>query len=562
MNNPHKGEHVMKYSGLKSGEDTNEKKIRFFPVSPYKFTLFVLDLFISFVAFLLGVGITIGSDALSGASGRHFMALFVFSSICMCFFSTYNLYSYHLIFSKRNHFINLFKSFFWSLLTFCMIAFLYVWPYLFGNNALIIGIFLFASSVGLMLLARFFWDQILNILKAMGVSCLVIGIIGLVTGNEESLIWLNWITIALSFLITMGMILTCRFFGVHLVFNKWLRRHFRRQIVIVGSDQEAQNIANHIIARNAPFWVSGSVGIGEDAGLNVAVPKDCLGTIKELPEIVAENSINEIIVTDENIGKRTLIYLLDYCTSEGITVWFPPKLLKIIDKKFYIDNFCGISMIRLCSQRNSWIFNKLKYGIDALVTLPVLFLMTPVFLVIAIAIKFDSKGPVFYRAEAIGKNGRPFKMFKFRSMRTDGNSDIHKKYVTQLIKGEIGEPGKDDQVLKIMDDPRITAVGRILRKLSLDELPQLINVVKGDMSLVGPRPCLPYEYEIYKDWHKKRTCIRPGISGLWQVAGRSSVAFEDMILLDLYYIYNRSFLMDMNVLYETIFVVLKKQGAH
>ena len=105
-------------------------------------------------------------------------------------------------------------------------------------------------------------------------------------------------------------------------------------------------------------------------------------------------------------------------------------------------------------------------------------------------------------------------------------------------------------------------VGKFIRKFSLDELPQLINVLKGDMSLVGPRPCLPYEYEIYKDWYKKRTSVRPGITGLWQVTGRSEVSFEDMILLDLYYIYNRSFVMDLSIMYETIFVVFGKRGAY
>ena len=105
-------------------------------------------------------------------------------------------------------------------------------------------------------------------------------------------------------------------------------------------------------------------------------------------------------------------------------------------------------------------------------------------------------------------------------------------------------------------------MGKLLRKLSFDELPQLINVLKGEMSLVGPRPCLPYEYEIYKNWHKKRSSVRPGITGLWQVAGRSSVVFEDMILLDLYYIYNRGFSLDFSIFYETIFAVLGKRGAH
>ena len=230
--------------------------------------------------------------------------------------------------------------------------------------------------------------------------------------------------------------------------------------------------------------------------------------------------------------------------------------------KLYIDSFCDLKMVRLCSQKHTWIFNKIKHTLDALITLPLFIVLLPVFVLIAVAIKLNSKGPVFYLAEAIGKNGKIFSMYKFRTMRTDMNSDIHKNYVTKLIKGEISNGGNKDQPLKITDDPRITSVGKFLRKFSLDELPKVINVLKADMSLVGPRPCLPYEYEIYQDWHKKRTSVRPGITGLWQVTGRSEVLFEEMILLDLYYLYNRSLLMDFNILYETLFVVLEKKGAN
>jgi lipopolysaccharide/colanic/teichoic acid biosynthesis glycosyltransferase len=230
--------------------------------------------------------------------------------------------------------------------------------------------------------------------------------------------------------------------------------------------------------------------------------------------------------------------------------------------KLIPDNFCGLPMIRLCSQKNSWLFGKMKYAVDALITLPATLLLLPFFALTALAIKANSKGPVFYRANAIGKNGNPFTMYKFRSMRVNGGSDIHKNYVTRLIKGEIRPETENGRPLKVTEDPRITKVGHVLRKTSMDELPQILNVLRGEMSLVGPRPCLPYEFEIYKDWHKKRLSVRPGITGLWQVAGRSAVAFEDMVLLDLYYVYNRNFSLDMNVIYETIFAVLAKKGAH
>jgi len=323
--------------------------------------------------------------------------------------------------------------------------------------------------------------------------------------------------------------------------------------------QRAKNIINHIVTHNAPYWVAGIVG---ESVPDISLPKHRLGAINRLPDIVEQNKIEEIIVTDENIDKVTLISLLDYCTNKGLTVWFPQKLMPIIGVKLNIDNFCNLQMIRLCSQKNTWLFNKIKHGLDALMALLIFVLLSPLFLLISVAIKLNSKGSVFYRDQAVGKNGRIFTMYKFRSMRENNGSDIHKKYVTKLIKGEISNENSKDQPLKITNDPRVTTVGKLLRKLSLDELPQLINVLKGEMSLVGPRPCLPYEYEIYQNWHKKRSSVRPGITGLWQVAGRSAVTFEDMILLDLYYIYNRGLSLDFSILYETIFAVLGKRGAH
>jgi undecaprenyl-phosphate galactose phosphotransferase len=421
---------------------------------------------------------------------------------------------------------------------------------------------LLLGAVALLFLSRYLWNHLLDFLMALGMAFLIVGLTGLVCKEGIPAYMANGLVIAVCFLLAMLLLTLTRIALVHVVFNKWLRRHFRRQVVIAGSDSEADRIARYIVDHNAPFWVVGTVGPGSSCGLDNNLGKRCLGDINKIPAIASQFKIDDIIITDEDIDKPTLVSLLDFCTSAGINAWFPPKLLSIINIKLNIDNFCGLPMIRLCSQKNTWLFSKIKHSVDALITLPMFILQLPLFLLIALAVKLESPGPVFYRAQAVGKNGRVFTMYKFRSMRVDSGNEIHKDYVTKLIKGEI-ENGKDeDKPLKITDDPRVTRVGNILRKLSLDELPQLINVIKGDMSLVGPRPCLPYEFEVYQDWYKRRVSVRAGISGLWQVTGRSEVSFEDMILLDLYYIYNRSLVMDFNILFETIFVVLGKKGAY
>lgn len=553
------GEEILDYSLVSPEKYKSVGELKQKLYAPYRLFLFLTDVFLICSAFYLASWMN--GYRLDFHSGLHQTAIvLVFSMITWSFFLTCNIYSYHLIFSPRFHVKRLCIALSWSLLTVLFIFTLYALPQVFQNRYFIP--LLIVLAIILLLLSRFFYDQLLNILKVMGVSFLAIGFISLMNPDSVPEIIANPLVILTGFLLSVLFLNIGRMFIVHVVFNVWMRRQFRRQVIIIGSNSKAEDISNHIINYNAPFWIEGIVSPIPEQSLNSRIEKFCLGGLKDLPDIIARNKTDEIIVTDEQMSKSTLISIIDFCTSAGINVWFPPKLMPIIDVKLLIDNFCGIPMIRLNAQKNKWVLNKIKHGVDALIALPLLILLSPFFVFMGIAVKINSKGPVFYKARAIGKNGIIFSMYKFRTMGVESSSDAHKDYVTKLIKGEITNGGSIKQPLKIMNDPRVTRVGKILRKLSLDELPQLINVIKGDMSLVGPRPCLPYEYEIYKDWHKKRTLVRSGITGLWQVAGRSEVDFEDMILLDLYYIYNHNLAMDLSTLYETIFVVLGQKGAY
>lgn len=527
--------------------------------SPFRFLLFVLDLIAVIAGFSLaswmnGLGFFLNGDV------NQYLVLVVLSLIPLSFYPTFQLFSHHRIFSKNTHIKNLGKAFGLSLLSYSIVLIVYHNPFILEGKAAFIGIL--SASVLFLILSRFLWNYTLNIVRSVGVSFIAIGLISSLIPEGQPVLIDNWAAILSGIFLIAVIIFVKRIFLVQVVFNNWMRRYFREQIVIIGSDEEAREITSHIIKENAPFYVNGIICGQETECLDSIVSKERLGALEDLPRVIEENNIIEIIVTDENIDRRMLISLLDYCTSKGVTVWFPPKLLPIIEVKLYIDNFCGIPMIRLCSQKNIWLFNKIKHFSDALISLPIFLFFIPFLLVMGTIIKWNSKGPVFYKARAIGRDGKEFKMFKFRSMRVEDGNSVHKEFVTKLIKGEIDYEGKKDQVFKITEDPRITSVGKFIRKYSIDELPQIMNVLKGDMSLVGPRPCLPYEYEVYKDWHKKRLSVRPGVTGLWQVAGRSAVTFEDMVLLDLYYIYNRSIMMDMAIIYETIFVVLGKRGAH
>jgi undecaprenyl-phosphate galactose phosphotransferase len=525
----------------------------------YKFALFFHDILVMTVVALLCCHY--GPGEFKGTTGL-LTAVILFSLLAstLFFFSTYRMYSHHLIYSLRFHLLALAQAISYTGLAALVAFFLTHMPVLLADTFLIPVVFVL--TIGIVALHRYKWEQIITLLYPIGFALLMLGLMGIVGKMIESPIGVNWILVAMVVVLCFFAMVVSRLVLVHFVFNYLMRKKFRRQVAIVGTDDSAGQFTRHVITLNAPFWIVGAVSIDDKftCANSRFSGKDCLGGVDDLPRLVDEHNISEIVVTAEDISKRMLIDLLDYCTSRGINAWFSPNLLPIIDVKLYIDRFCGKPMIRLCSQKNNWLFNKMKHGFDALVTIPAFVVQMPLFAFIAAAVKIDSRGPVFYKAQAVGRDGRPFAMYKFRSMRTDADSVIHKDYVTRLIEGKM-DNDRSDRPLKITNDPRVTAVGRIIRKLSLDELPQLINVIKGEMSLVGPRPCLPYEFELYQDWHKKRTVVRPGITGLWQVTGRSEVAFEDMILLDLYYIYNRNLLMDLQIMFETIFVVLGKKGA-
>ncbi|MGA9529593.1 MAG: sugar transferase [Terriglobales bacterium] len=207
----------------------------------------------------------------------------------------------------------------------------------------------------------------------------------------------------------------------------------------------------------------------------------------------------------------------------------------------------------------------MKRATDILGSLSLLAILSPVFLTIAAAIKLTSRGPILFRQKRIGEHGTPFTFLKFRSMYINNDSSEHREYVRRLIEGcaeKKAANGDGAGVFKLTNDPRITRVGRFLRRSSLDELPQLINVLRGEMSLVGPRPPVPYEVEAYATWHRRRLLeAKPGITGLWQVYGRSRVEFDDMVRLDLRYARECSPLLDLKILLQTPKAVIGGDGA-
>ncbi|MFO7652465.1 MAG: sugar transferase [Candidatus Krumholzibacteriia bacterium] len=208
---------------------------------------------------------------------------------------------------------------------------------------------------------------------------------------------------------------------------------------------------------------------------------------------------------------------------------------------------------------------RIKRAIDLAGAAILLFLSVPLFLAIALVIKRTDGGPIFFIQERLGRDGRPFRFYKFRSMKHDSDDTIHRRFATMFINGDnegCRRTNGGKSAYKIQRDPRITPVGAWLRRTSLDELPQLINVLLGEMSLVGPRPPICYEIDNYRSWHMERLRVTPGITGLWQVSGRSSVSFDEMVRLDLHYINNWSLLLDLGILAKTLPVIIRGTGGY
>ena len=238
--------------------------------------------------------------------------------------------------------------------------------------------------------------------------------------------------------------------------------------------------------------------------------------------------------------------------------WDKPNTNRLADEKLYPDLFERTDRRKLS--------NFVKRAMDIVGSIAALILLSPLFVTIASVIKLTSKGFVIFRQQRIGQYGVPFTFLKFRSMKSASDPAIHREYVRRFITGksDTGSSGhRQNAPYKLQDDPRITRVGKFLRRTSLDELPQFINVLKGDMSLVGPRPPISYELEMYQAWHRRRVLeAKPGITGLWQVSGRSRTKFDDMVRLDLRYARTRSPWLDLMILLRTLRAVLSGEGAH
>jgi exopolysaccharide biosynthesis polyprenyl glycosylphosphotransferase len=278
-----------------------------------------------------------------------------------------------------------------------------------------------------------------------------------------------------------------------------------------------------------------------------------LGSLDNIPLLVQDEAIDEIIITLPWQYHRKIMAIMAQCERENIRARIVPDLFQMTLSRMSIIEMGGIPLIGVKQIQISPFTRLIKRGVDVVFSLFVLTFAAPLMGLIALAIKLGSPGPVLFPQRRVGKGGKTFVLYKFRSMAVGAEEQ-------QELLRDLNEA--DGPIFKIKEDPRVTRVGRWLRRLSLDELPQLYNVLRGDMSLIGPRPPVPEEVDNYQPWHMRRLEIAPGITGLWQVSGRSELPFDEMALLDIYYAEQWSPALDVKILLRTVPTVLFGDGAY
>jgi undecaprenyl-phosphate galactose phosphotransferase len=362
------------------------------------------------------------------------------------------------------------------------------------------------------------------------------------------------------FLVSIGLLFLIRVELLKWVFVELSQTSFKRNVIIVGDGKYGKLLAAKLLYEN-PIGLN-IIGFVEEDRHNgdfVVAGKKVLGNLDDLEELVKTRVVDELIIAIDNEPYERFFDVLDRCKAVNVPIRMTSNLLNVVSQRLKTEKYGDIPVVDVAPQYNDNFTLGLKRISDIVIACFGLLVLSPFFALIALLVKLSSPGPVFFKQKRIGKDGKEFNFYKFRSMKMlSGEDEDRKKLMIEFMK-QGKENGASDT--KVINESRVTWIGNIIRKTSLDELPQLFNVIKGDMSLVGPRPCLPYEYENYDEWQKRRVAVIPGCTGVWQVWGRSVVNFQESVVLDLYYINNMSPWLDIQLIFQTIPVMLFSRGA-
>jgi exopolysaccharide biosynthesis polyprenyl glycosylphosphotransferase len=324
---------------------------------------------------------------------------------------------------------------------------------------------------------------------------------------------------------------------------------YRRRAVLVGSGRHIEDVAHALTDEvHAPVEMVGFISLTPrpDNGLR------SLGRIEDVAQVLDLYRVQEVIIADPDFPQERAVELVDTCHRRGVTVRVAPSTMEILVQRAEFVPGASVPLFELRPPVFDGFDYVVKRTFDVVVSLLLLLVLSPLLALIALAVRLSSRGPIVYRSSRPGIGGEPFACFKFRTMYL-GSDEIQEDLEAQNEAS--------GALFKIRRDPRLTPVGRLLRRYSLDELPQLINVLRGQMSLVGPRPLPERDFQRLEEWHKKRYLVLPGMTGLWQVSGRSELDFDDLVRLDFLYLERWSVGLDLAILLKTVPAVLTRRGA-
>ena len=427
----------------------------------------------------------------------------------------------------------------------------------FLSNPFIIGLFL-----PIIFLSIFIFNNLYNYnVLLFPARSFVLAIKSLLIGNiifvfflfilKYSLLYERWI-ILLNFLFMVSIICLLRGLLLSFLLKFAISKNIiGKRLIVIGAGEFGIKIVQSMLENRNSYFTP--IGFLDDDVVKTDLTISVLGKVQDINK--HRNRFDEILIAINNVSFETMHSIIEKCKTVRKSLHIMSDLYGIVPLKKTVDEFDIFHAFSISEIGQGHIYGVCKRIIDITVALLLIILFLPVWTLLAIIIKVNSKGPVYYKQEVIGKNESPFIWYKFRTMIHNADDSAHRQLIKDMATG-VKTDGK-----KLQNDDRITSVGKVLRKFSIDEFPQLINVLRGEMSLVGPRPMAEYEVELLSHWQKSRFEVIPGITGPWQVLGRNEVGFNDQLILDRYYVENQSLILDFEMLLKTIPVVLFGKGG-
>ena len=401
------------------------------------------------------------------------------------------------------------------------------------------------------------FEEYIRVFYSVTIGTLVIVVFGFFT-RDDMLVSRGWLLI--SWGLALFLVDTFRFAFRHFIFGLRNRGHLLSPALIVGANDEGIALAEQLQKTSTSgLYITGFIDVGfrdeiRAVGSTVYNSFEVLGRFDDLESVIIDKNVEDLIIASSNLRRQQLLDVYQSSSSiPGLNLHLTSGLFEIISTGMRVKELASVPLIEVNKNRISGVDATLKLLLDYSLAILTLALIWPILLLIAIIIRLDTPGATLYRRRVMGVGGHEFDAFKFRTMRTDGD---------QILADNPELQEELNYEYKLKDDPRITKVGRFLRKMSLDELPQLFNVLFGQMSLVGPRMISPPEMDKYGKWGLNLLTVKPGITGLWQISGRSDVSYDERVRMDFQYIRNWTIWQDIYILLVTIPVVIRRKGAY